>query len=320
MIKFLILAMTLTVAISCNSNNKKPVDNSQPIAESLGDEGFDIIKQNCIQCHANNNTFTKMIAPPLAAVKEHYLENVDNEADFVKNMSDFLVSPNIMNSRMPNAVEKFGIMPTLGYDRNQYEAIARYIYNAELEKPDWLEKHEAESKSNMIKNSDPSNIDFLKEGKNIALSTKSILGKNLLNAIQTKGTPSALEFCNTRAIPLTDSMAVALNANIKRVSDKNRNPNNAANEEELKYIAKVKTEVANGENPSPKAIESGDKVIAYYPIMTNKMCLQCHGNTNDDISVETQSSIKKLYPHDLATGYKENELRGIWVVTMDRKE
>ncbi|WP_338769735.1 hypothetical protein WAF17_10435 [Bernardetia sp. ABR2-2B] len=56
------------------------------------------------------------------------------------------------------------------------------------------------------------------------MQTKGVLGKNLLGAINSKGTEHAVSFCSTKAIHLTDSMAVALNAYVKRVSNKNINP------------------------------------------------------------------------------------------------
>jgi hypothetical protein len=49
------------------------------------------------------------------------------------------------------------------------------------------------------------------------------------------------------------------------------------------------------------------------------MCLQCHGIPNNQILPTTLSKIKELYPTDKATGYGENELRGIWVIEMDKK-
>ena len=45
---------------------------------------------------------------------------------------------------------------------------------------------------------------------------------------------SALEFCNVNAIPLTKQLEDQHNVMIKRVSDKNRNPDNVANVAELK--------------------------------------------------------------------------------------
>ena len=59
-------------------------------------------------------------------------------------------------------------------------------------------------------------------------------------------------------------------------------------------------------------------MIGYYPIITNQSCLQCHGNTKKDIKPKVLEKIDLLYPKDLAINYKNNELRGIWVIEMDK--
>lgn len=159
----------------------------------------------------------------------------------------------------------------------------------------------------------------LEIGQNIAMQTKGVLGKNLLHAIKSEGTENAITFCSSKAIPLTDSVALSLHAKIKRVSDKNRNPDNKANEAELDYIYTTKEAISKGETVKPKLTAVGNKQIAYYPIMTNDMCLQCHGQPEKDISANTLSKISELYPDDKAVGYKTDELRGIWVVEMDKK-
>jgi hypothetical protein len=112
-------------------------------------------------------------------------------------------------------------------------------------------------------------------------------------------------------------MATHLQASIKRVSDKNRNPNNAANKKELEYIASAKQELKRNKNANPKVFEQNGKMIGYYPIITNDMCLKCHGNIETDIETKTLTAIKKLYPNDKGTGYSNNELRGIWVIEMN---
>lgn len=157
---------------------------------------------------------------------------------------------------------------------------------------------------------------LLQQGKTFTEQTQKVLAKNLMNAITEKGTEYALSYCSLEAYPLTDSMAVVLNAKIKRVSDKNRNPRNIANKEELDYIVNAKELKVKGEKVEPGIIENEDNVICYYPIITNAMCLQCHGNPDTEISPETMAQIEKYYPDDKATGYGLDEIRGIWVVKM----
>jgi uncharacterized protein DUF3365 len=156
-------------------------------------------------------------------------------------------------------------------------------------------------------------------GLNYALSAKAVLGKNLVGAIKAKGAEHAVGFCSAKAIPLTDSVALALNVQIKRVSDKPRNPENKANGSQLKFIMAGKQLLAQGKIIKPQLQEHDGKMIGYYPIVTNSMCLQCHGLPNDQITQATQKKLDDLYPLDMAKGYAENELRGIWVIEMDKK-
>ena len=151
-----------------------------------------------------------------------------------------------------------------------------------------------------------------------ALETKGVLGKNLMNAINTQGTEKAIEFCSTKAIVLTDSMSIAFNASIKRVSDKPRNPINMANDNETAFINELKQKISKGEKMTPKFTESDGKITGYFPIETNAMCLQCHGSKDLDIKPNVLKKIAQLYPKDLATGYKENQIRGIFVVTQNK--
>lgn len=162
-------------------------------------------------------------------------------------------------------------------------------------------------------------VNYEEAGQNIANAAKAELGKNLVAAINEYGAPGAVTFCNTRAIPLTDSIAGVYHAYVKRVSDKPRNPDNVANDAELAYITHAKEQLASGEQPKPQLTEAGGKMIGYYAILTNSMCLQCHGQKDKDILPATYTNIKKAYPDDKATGYGDNELRGIWVVSMDKK-
>jgi len=162
------------------------------------------------------------------------------------------------------------------------------------------------------------NLPYAERGLNYALSTKAVLGKNLMGTIQKKGTLEALAFCNEKAYPLTDSMAVVHNAIIKRVSDKPRNQKNHANAEELGYIKTYKQVLANNEEPSPIVKELDNKVHVYYPITTNTMCLQCHGKPNEAIEKSTLDKLASLYPYDKAIGYNVNEVRGIWSITFDK--
>lgn len=145
--------------------------------------------------------------------------------------------------------------------------------------------------------------------KAIAEQTKKNLVENLTKQISENGAINALQFCNVNAIPLTQKLETENGVTIKRVSDKNRNPENLANEAELKIIEQFKAQLAKKEELKG-TMENG---VFYAPITTNAMCLQCHG-TEKDIKPDVMAKIKSLYPQDKATGYKENEIRGLMVI------
>jgi nitrate reductase cytochrome c-type subunit len=158
-------------------------------------------------------------------------------------------------------------------------------------------------------------------GFKYASTTKATLGKNLMGAIMEKGTAHALDFCNVQAMPLTDSMSQLHNAIIKRVSDKPRNQNNLANTQELEQIEYYKRLIAEGKTGKdiqPNVQINGDQVQFYYPILTNEMCLQCHGVKNKNVKPATLKMLSELYPEDKATGYQDKEVRGIWSIIFEK--
>ena len=140
------------------------------------------------------------------------------------------------------------------------------------------------------------NKSYSEIGLEYALSTKAELGKNLMGKIQKEGTLAALKFCNLKAYPLTGSMSVVHNATIKRVSDKPRNPKNTANSKEKAYIKIFEADVMANTESDPIVVEAKEKVKFYYPIKTNSMCLQCHGNPSSEIKPIT---LKEINPYSL---------------------
>lgn len=149
--------------------------------------------------------------------------------------------------------------------------------------------------------------------KNYAVEAQQLLGSQLKQKIAEGGPENALEFCNINAIPLTDSISKKYDVRIKRVSDQYRNPDNAANPSELAVITTYKAMLAAGKKPEG-LLKDG---YYYSPIVTNAMCLHCHGTPGKDLAEKTHQKIKSLYPDDKATGYGVDELRGIFSIAVN---
>jgi len=322
-ISFLLAILFLT---SCQNGKKEyqNVEEENAIASTFDPlEAKKLMETHCYLCHspiANENQ--GRIAPPMVAIKARYIDREGyNKAEFIENVKAFVANPTEDKALMYGAVKKHGLMPKQAFPEGSIEKIAAFMYDYQIEEPEWFKAHwEGHGNENWTqsgKKYEEGEIEktYADIGLEYALSTKKILGKNLMEAIQQKGTMEALTFCNIQAIPLTDSMSTQFNATIKRVSDKNRNPNNKANAEELHYIAQFKKDLVDKKDIKPIVLEKGDNIQFYYPIETNTMCLQCHGK---QIKPEVRRQILKLYPKDLAVGYDENEVRGIWSISFKK--
>ena len=291
--------------------------------------GKKLLENQCYVCHSPTAPEKEgRIGPPMIAIKAHYIKEGTTKEAFTEALWNFVEKPTMEKVKLKGAVKRFGLMPYQPFNKEDIEKIAEYLYDYQIEEPDWFKAHWENGKGKKRKpynNKGKKTSDAMPKtpkdiGLHYALSTKKVLGKNLMGTIQKKGTEAALEFCNVKAYPLTDSMAKKHHATIKRVSDLPRNPLNKANTEELNKIKYFKKQIAVNAAIEPIVETKDGKNQFYYPITTNSMCLQCHGQPKTDIKENVLASIDKLYPKDLAKGYTVNELRGIWSITFNTTE
>ncbi len=319
---FLFFSALLTLSFfgcSEQSKNQSPKQKENKIIfEEFPPEnikmGFQHLNSVCFSCHSVDPGNTNKVAHDMAEIIEIYKYQSNSFEDFHQKLANFINQPESQNKLLVSE-DNYGSMPNFNLSDKEIFQIATYLYQSSIEESDWYSKH---YQSELEKHKpDLNDLSYIEKGKKLALSTKSVLGKNLTRAIKQNGTSAAISFCNIRAITLTDSISQELNTHIKRVSDQPRNPKNKANKQELEYILTKKQALKEGKPIAPQLQKMDDKMVGYYPITTSKMCLQCHGIPDQNIQLEVQKKLNTLYPNDAATGYKENELRGIWVVEMN---
>jgi len=154
------------------------------------------------------------------------------------------------------------------------------------------------------------------QGKEIAQATAKKLGGNLVEKMKDGGVKEAVPFCNTKAISLTDEMANKFDVTIKRTSHLLRNENNKPNDEEVVVINNYRDLLTKGKDLKPVVeLDNDGNPHFYAPIILQKKCLACHGEIGIDVTKKSDSIIESYYPKDLATGFKEGDLRGIWSIT-----
>ena len=110
-------------------------------SEQLTD-GYTLMKNNCYVCHnPNTASHDDIIAPPFKAVKMHYTRQYDTKEGFVTAVVNWVQNPTEDNALMYGAVMKFKVMPKLELDPKDLEQIATYIYDNDIEQPEWMSAH-----------------------------------------------------------------------------------------------------------------------------------------------------------------------------------
>jgi hypothetical protein len=91
-----------------------------------------------------------------------------------------------------------------------------------------------------------------------------------------------------------------------------------ATDSEQEILTVWEDKIANAGEINPVLFESEDVVDFYSPIIIQPMCTTCHGIQGQTFTAESEAVIKQKYPNDIATGYSEGDLRGMWHITFKK--
>jgi hypothetical protein len=148
------------------------------------------------------------------------------------------------------------------------------------------------------------------------------LQKELLAAIEAKGTVSAVAVCNHRASILSDAIERESKrlVDLKRTSFRYRNPNNAPDWIDRDILVYFHNQEIEQNNLSKDHIikisgQSGTFFRYYKPLKTKPLCLNCHGPTQN-MEQNVRYMLRRLYPADKAINYSKNQFRGVVCVTI----
>lgn len=210
--KHLLLIAILIGFASCKDAKKSEMisiektSQNEVVQTGQTHPGKKMMETECFICHNPKATQANMIAPPMITVKRHYIGSNATKKEFTESLILWLDDPEAP-SKMPGAQEKFGKMPYLPYPEETITQIAEYIYDYEIEKPKWFDAHFKEEHGTgkgkgMGKGKGKHKNQALQEPENnladiglgYALATKTTLGKNLIMAINERGTVGARMF------------------------------------------------------------------------------------------------------------------------------
>lgn len=142
----------------------------------------------------------------------------------------------------------------------------------------------------------------------------------LQKAMKAGGPVKAITVCSEKAPAIASEVSKKHKLKIARTSLKFRNPGNKPDAWELKVLKQFEQRKARGEKPANIAYAEivnmdGKKVYRFMKaIPTGKLCLNCHGS---QIKPEVMSKLKTLYPSDMATGFKQGDIRGAFTVSKE---
>lgn len=149
------------------------------------------------------------------------------------------------------------------------------------------------------------------------------LKSELKRSIQAGGVESGIETCALKAPDIAAKVSMKHQLQIKRISHKNRNPQNKPSREELSgldfFLNLEKENRLSSQDRISKDITYNDTSYTLYmaPILTQNQCLVCHG---ENIAPSIKENIQRHYPNDKATHFKEGQLRGAFSVRIAKQK
>jgi len=151
---------------------------------------------------------------------------------------------------------------------------------------------------------------YLTKTQSVVNVFKTELQSNLLKAVQERGAENSIEVCSEISPNIEAKISSENNLQIRRVSEKFRNPNHEPDAWEKKVLQKWTDDLKNGKKLAVYSeIQNAEYRIMNPIVLDNPNCLQCHGGVGE-IKPGTLKKIKDKYPNDKAQDYKLGELRG----------
>lgn len=145
--KAIVLLAVLPLLFSCNSGKKESKVSETKIVADLvqvntENKGLVLLQQKCYACHSiTSKSHDEIIAPPMVAVKRRYKMSYASKQEFIKAITNWVMEPEKENVLMRGAVQQFNIMPKQPFNKEEISLIAKYMFENELERPIWFQKH-----------------------------------------------------------------------------------------------------------------------------------------------------------------------------------
>ena len=113
------------------------------LADNEETQGEHLYKTFCSSCHglSGGMDMRQRVAPPIAAVRFHYIGAYPDETSFVTAITNWVEKQDENKSLMRGAIRRFNIMPPISISKQDAQKIAIYIFTGDIEKPPGFDKH-----------------------------------------------------------------------------------------------------------------------------------------------------------------------------------
>jgi len=112
-------------------------------ADNDMEQGAQLYKTYCSACHGSQGgmDMSKRVAPPIIAVRMHYIGPYPDKASFVTAVTNWVEKQDESKTLMRGAIRKFNIMPPVSVSREDAQKIASYIYEGNIDSPAGFDEH-----------------------------------------------------------------------------------------------------------------------------------------------------------------------------------
>ncbi|GAA3589745.1 hypothetical protein GCM10022396_03890 [Flavivirga amylovorans] len=132
---------------SKDENNRTLTESyNKPLQEHPGKK---LMETHCYLCHDASTGEEERLGPPMIAIKKRYIFKDTSKDEFIKDMQDWIKNPNEKDAKMFGAVKRFGVMQKLPYPEDVIEQIGDYMFDNDIEQPEWFEEHYKQMRRNM---------------------------------------------------------------------------------------------------------------------------------------------------------------------------
>ena len=110
--------------------------------------GKKLMETNCYVCHNPTENHENRIAPPMIAVKKHYITSKTTKEEFKVALQSWVENPTKEKAKMFGAVKRFGVMPKTPFPKKTIDLIADYMFDNDIDQPEWFDEHYKSMKKN----------------------------------------------------------------------------------------------------------------------------------------------------------------------------